>query len=271
MQRLPVESSDIVAIGYDPKEQVLEVEFHQQRIYQYFDVPTDIYHHFMRADSYGTYFNTYVNKHYKYRRVDKLAQESNYDSVAFVTGNARKFRDLVLACKEFDLPVEQLKLPVEEIQSADAEEVIRHKARRAYVLAGRPVLVNDTFWNILALRGFPGAYMKEVNEWLKPEDFLALMAGKQDRTVSCTDMSMYYDGKRSKLFSRVYWGAIIDEPRGEGPSIDQIVVMRGQTLTIAALENAEAKSSVDSKETAWYEFAKWYAMQRKIRSFSRSA
>lgn len=270
MQRLPVESSDVVAIGYDPKESLLEVEFRGDRTYQYFDVPKDIYDHFMRADSYGTYFNAHINKHYKYRRIDGGAPDVSFDGVAFVTGNVRKFRDLALICADFAVPVERLQLPVEEIQSADIDEVIKHKARRAYALAGRPVVVNDTFWNILALRGFPGAYMKEVTEWLRPEDFLALLAHKSDRTISCTESMMYYDGKRSKQFTKVYWGTIIDEPRGKGPSIDQIVVMQGQTMTIAELEHASEQSSVTLKDTSQYDFVKWYAMQRKLRSFGQN-
>jgi hypothetical protein len=184
MHRLPVKSSDVVSIGYDAKEQILEIEFRGNRIYQYSEVPQDIYNHFMRADSYGNYFNTYINKHYKYRRVDDAAAEISYDGVVFVSGNDHKFRSLKLACDEFELPVERLELPVEEIQSQDAEEAIRYKAKRAYALAGRSVVVNDTFWNILALRGFPGAYMKDMIGWLKAEDFLALMANKSDRTIS---------------------------------------------------------------------------------------
>lgn len=42
MQRLPVESSSIVSIGYVPHERVLELEFRQSgEVYQYFDVPAE--------------------------------------------------------------------------------------------------------------------------------------------------------------------------------------------------------------------------------------
>lgn len=269
MQRIPVESSDIVSIGYDSREHVLEIEFGGHRIYRYFEVPEDVYRLFLRADSYGGYFNAHINKYYKYRRVDEAAPGEKFEGVVFVSGNERKLRDLQAACTEFDIPVEQLSLPIDEIQSDDFEKIIRHKARQAYMSAGKPVVVNDSFWNIPALKGFPGAYMKEVTHWFSPDDFLALMATKSDRSISCTDTLMYFDGKRSKLFSKVHWGTITDTPRGDGLAIERVIVMQGQHETVAEANNRTDEPVVDIKQTVWYEFAKWFATQRKLRSFGR--
>ena len=194
MQRIPVDSTDVVSVGYDAKTRVLEIEFGGSRIYQYTDVPPDVHERFMRADSFGTFFNTFISGHYRYDRINEEKQAVS-EAVAFITGNARKYRDFGLACKEFNIKTEQLKLPVDEIQGHDAETIAVHKAKEAYRLAGRPVVVNDVYWNILALRGFPGAYMSYMVGWLKTEDWLALMQGKQDRTIGCTDTLVYYDGK----------------------------------------------------------------------------
>jgi len=264
VQRIPVDSTDVVSVGYDAKTRVLEIEFGGGRIYQYTDVPPDVHERFMRADSFGTFFNTFISGHYRYDRINEEKQAVS-EAVAFITGNARKYRDFGLACKEFNIKTEQLKLPVDEIQGHDAETIAVHKAKEAYRLAGRPVVVNDVYWNILALRGFPGAYMSYMVGWLKTEDWLALMQGKQDRTIGCTDTLVYYDGKRSKVFARDIWGKIIDEARGEGLPIDQIIIIDGQTRTIAEIENVESVSSIDIHDSVWYEFAKWYNMQRRLR------
>ncbi|HEX9153258.1 MAG TPA: non-canonical purine NTP pyrophosphatase [Candidatus Saccharimonadales bacterium] len=266
MQRLPVDSSDVVSVGYDPLESVLEIEFQGERIYQYFEVPQSTYDHFLKADSYGGYFNAHINSYYRYRRVDAAGQPKKYDAVAFVTGNRRKAQHLKDACKEFDINVEQLDLPVDEIQGTDPEKVALHKAKLAYKLAGRPVVVNDAFWNIMALRGFPGAYMKEITGWFRPEDFLALMEGKKDRSVTCTDTLTYYDGKRSKIFSKAHLGTIATQAKGKGHnSIDQIVIMENRDRTIAELVDDDMQRSVDLDKTVWYEFAKWYNMQCKLK------
>src|SRR6186713_265804 len=100
MQRLPVESTDIISIGYDPKTGTLEIEFKEGRIYQYLDVEPDVYDRFTRTDSYGEYFYSFINKRYRYKRVgDEQEKGSEYGKLAFVTSNSRKFSDLELACK----------------------------------------------------------------------------------------------------------------------------------------------------------------------------
>jgi non-canonical purine NTP pyrophosphatase (RdgB/HAM1 family) len=268
MQRLPVESSDIVSIGYDPKAQVLEIEFKEDRIYQYIDVEPDIYERFTRTDSYGEYFYAHINKHYRYKRVSDTADTAKKaEKLAFVTGNAHKFHDLEVICRPFGIEIEQLNLPVDEIQSHDTEKIALHKAKHAYKLADRPVVVQDTFWNILALRGFPGAYMSYMCDWLKAEDFLALMAGKQDRTVIRTHTVVYFDGKRPKVFSKDFPGIIANEVRGVSPYvIDQIIISAGQTQTNAEIRQATNLSSISAEESVWQEFAKWYSLQRRLRS-----
>jgi len=266
MKRLPVESSDIVSIGYDAKAQVLEIEFKENRIYQYLDVEQRVYDLFMKTDSFGEYFFAHINKHYRYKKVTDTPQLSDQlGKLAFVTGNPHKFKDMQLALEPFGIEVEQLHLPVDEIQSHDAEEVAIKKAKTAYKLAGdRPVVVNDAHWNILALRGFPGAYMHYMNDWLKPEDFLALMTDKKDRTVIGTDVLVYHDGKRTKVFNETFRGKIIHEPRGEGASIAQVVIIEGHEHTIAEVRNKEGRSSIDPRQTSWGEFAKWYNLQRRL-------
>jgi inosine/xanthosine triphosphate pyrophosphatase family protein len=267
MKRIPVESSDIVSIGYDPKERTLEIEFHGGRIYRYLDVAQDIYDHFLKADSYGLYFNSYINSHYRYRRVNEDGEEKKYEAVAIVTGSPRKVVYLKRACEEFAIPVEQLDLPIDEIQHDDPEKIALHKAKQAHRLAGRPVVINDTYWSILSLRGFPGAYAHHVVKWFKPVDWLALMKDKKDRSIVCTGTLVYYDGKRSKIFSRDRHGTIIEEARGgaKGSSLEHVVVMQGfEGHTMAEMAEQDVPS-FDPKESIWYDFAKWYNMQRKLR------
>ncbi|HSX29114.1 MAG TPA: non-canonical purine NTP pyrophosphatase [Candidatus Saccharimonadales bacterium] len=255
MQRLPVESSDIVSLGYDPKTRVLEIEFKGQRVYQYLDVAPDVYERFVRTDSYGEFFFAHITKHYRFKKIEAAARAPS-GALAFVTGSARKLGNLQRACEQYGIEIEQLALPVDEIQSDDPQKVALHKARQAYKLAGRPVVTNDSYWNIIALRGFPGAYMNDVAKWLKAEDFLALMQGKTDRSICCTDTLVYYDGKKSKAFSQDVWGTIGDTPKGEGQSMEQLVTFVGKTHTIAEAPGADG--------TIWQDFAKWYNMQLRF-------
>jgi non-canonical purine NTP pyrophosphatase (RdgB/HAM1 family) len=266
MLRLPVDSTDLVSIGYDSKSRVLEIEFKEGRVYQYIDVDQNVYDRFMRADSYGEYFYAYVSGHYRYNKVELPGDEKpTHRAVAFISGNKRKLSDLMLACEPFGIEVEQLELPVDEVQSYDPEEVALKKAKQAYKLAGRPVVVNDVFWNILALRGFPGGYMAHVAGWFKAEDFLKLMEDKTDRTVIGTDMLVYYDGRRSKVFVQTHTCKMADEPKGSnGNSFDQVLIVSGETKTVAEVQEQEGRSCVDPDNSIWTDFAKWYNLQRRM-------
>lgn len=62
MNRMPILSSNLLSIGYDSVEKVLEIEFKNGSIFQYFDVPNNIYSGLMNARSYGRYFDAYIKK-----------------------------------------------------------------------------------------------------------------------------------------------------------------------------------------------------------------
>lgn len=60
MIRNTVLSSNIASVGYDEKKLVLEVEFGNGNVYQYQNVPQDVYKDLMTASSHGQYFNKVV-------------------------------------------------------------------------------------------------------------------------------------------------------------------------------------------------------------------
>ena len=60
MERDEVASSSIRSIGYDMQEKTMEVEFSRGQLYQYFDVPEDVYNSLMVSVSIGTAFNQLI-------------------------------------------------------------------------------------------------------------------------------------------------------------------------------------------------------------------
>lgn len=70
MDRTYVSSSNIASIGYDHMQMILEVEFLNGSIYQYYDVPEALYEGIMSAESHGKYLNEYIKKGgYRFERV----------------------------------------------------------------------------------------------------------------------------------------------------------------------------------------------------------
>jgi len=70
MERIPVCSSDLASVGYDRETFTLEIEFKSGSIYQYFNVPYEVYEGLMNAISKGTYFQNHIrNSNYSYVKI----------------------------------------------------------------------------------------------------------------------------------------------------------------------------------------------------------
>ncbi|MCK9399180.1 MAG: KTSC domain-containing protein [Bacteroidales bacterium] len=66
MKRESVSSSNLASVGYDADKKILEIEFNHGGVYQYFDVPKEVYDELMNADSLGSYFYHNIRDDYKY-------------------------------------------------------------------------------------------------------------------------------------------------------------------------------------------------------------
>lgn len=69
MDREYVASSNIESIGYDKDNSILEVGFLNGTVYQYFDVPEEIWDAFREADSKGRFLNSKIKGNYSYSQV----------------------------------------------------------------------------------------------------------------------------------------------------------------------------------------------------------
>jgi len=69
MERYSVASSNVASIGYDFPSETLEVEFLNGSIYQYYNVPANIFEQFRIELSKGKFLNTYIKNFYPYSRV----------------------------------------------------------------------------------------------------------------------------------------------------------------------------------------------------------
>ena len=69
MNRKKVDSSNLVSVGYDAANEILEIEFNHGGIYQYFDVPKEEYEALMSAGSHGSYFYNNIRDVYDYQKL----------------------------------------------------------------------------------------------------------------------------------------------------------------------------------------------------------
>lgn len=69
MDRVPVSSSSLSSVGYDSLDGILEVEFSNGRVYEYYLVPEALFDAILHARSPGGEFANRVKDQYRFRRV----------------------------------------------------------------------------------------------------------------------------------------------------------------------------------------------------------
>ena len=64
MRMIPVSSSALSAIGYDPQTRRMKITFAQGHTYDFCRVPQQVFDALMRAPSKGTYYNENIKGRY---------------------------------------------------------------------------------------------------------------------------------------------------------------------------------------------------------------
>lgn len=60
MKRWRVESSMFIAINYDPKTLVMELELHDGSVWRYLEIPSPIVRDMLDAESKGKFFHAWI-------------------------------------------------------------------------------------------------------------------------------------------------------------------------------------------------------------------
>jgi len=69
MDRTPVTSSNIAEVGYDESSNTLEIQFNDQSVYQYIDVPKTVFESLVSAASVGQYFHANIRGQFRYSKI----------------------------------------------------------------------------------------------------------------------------------------------------------------------------------------------------------
>lgn len=178
----------------------------------------------------------------------------------FVTGNNRKIKEATDTLSPMGIDFTTQSIDMHEIQSSNSEEIAKAKARSAYETLKSPVVVSDTSWEIPALGGFPGGYMKDVASWWTAEDWLAVMSRHDDKRIVCMEHVAYCDGETLKHFSYHYEGYFLSESIGatrDGGSFENLVVLYGDQTMSEQLSMGLVASAGETLHH-WHSFGDWY-------------
>jgi len=69
MRRIPVPSKEITQVGYQEHSETLEIKFERGAVYQFFNVPADVFNGLMNAASKEGYYQSNIGERFPYSRV----------------------------------------------------------------------------------------------------------------------------------------------------------------------------------------------------------
>lgn len=69
MHRIPVTSTEISQVGYQEGSETLEIKFERGGVYQFFNVPSDVFDGLMSAASKEGYYHSKIGERFPCSRV----------------------------------------------------------------------------------------------------------------------------------------------------------------------------------------------------------
>lgn len=162
----------------------------------------------------------------------------------FVTGNHSKLKEFedILGMK-----LDHIDIDLDEIQSIEVEEVAKHKAKQAFEILKKPVIVDDTGLYFEEWNGFPGALVKFLIKKVPLDKICSLV--KENRKAKAITCIAYCDEKGTKSFIGEAGGEIAKESRGNnGFGWDSIFIPKGYGKTFAEMDSATKNNSFMRKE-----------------------
>lgn len=160
--------------------------------------------------------------------------------INYVTTNTMKFEIAEAYFKKLSDEYElvQYEIDTPEIQDISTVEVAKQSALWAAKETGEVCIKMDAGFFITALNGFPGPFVKYVNDWLTQEDFLNLMNGKNDRSAYFEDATAiaFPDG-RVEAFSLKIQGSLsesVDTERSKWP-VNLLFIPEGHSQPLGSM------------------------------------
>lgn len=161
--------------------------------------------------------------------------------ITYITSNPNKAKQLSW---HLGYPVEHQAMDLPEIQSLDVEEVVREKAKIAYGIINKPVLVEDYSLVFYALGNLPGPLVKWFLQEIGTSGLCKLLDSYTDKSALATSVAGLYDGKEFHLFKGEMRGTISKEPRGkEVFGTDAIFIPEGHQKTWSEMLKDEQKAT----------------------------
>lgn len=149
--------------------------------------------------------------------------------ITMVTGNLGKWKIANNIFEKYNISLEHKKMETPEIQSHNVEDVSLCSAVYAARKLNKPVIKSDVGYYIEELNGFPGPFLRYINDMLVSEDIIKMMEGKENRTIYLRECLTYSDTNgNTKQFVNIEKATLANSAMGSGTTFDRIVIFEGE-------------------------------------------
>jgi len=192
-------------------------------------------------------------------------------TIYFVTGNSGKVASLQHILEQYGIKVKQEKIELSEIQADDLESVSVYKAKQAFDILKKPVIVDDSGFFIECLNGFPGVYTKYILDTIGINGLMAIMKNKENRNCGFKSVATFINSQGDiRVFNGPYEEGTLakdidNEEREEAWSeLWKIWIPQGYNQTLSQMLPQVKKERSVSKESHFSKFAEWISENSEI-------
>jgi len=169
-----------------------------------------------------------------------------------ITGNTLKKDKFIKEFNVHNLSCEFLKIDLLEIQSDDPKKVSINKARQAFDLVNKAVVVDDVGFYIDKYINYPGIYIKHTFKGLGIDNFLNLFNEDDTAKIVCT--ICLKDCDKEKVFVGEITGKLTKKVNNiniENP-LSSIFIPNGHIKTLENLSNIKDHRTIAIKNMLKY-------------------
>jgi XTP/dITP diphosphohydrolase len=187
----------------------------------------------------------------------------------FVSNNLHKYSEIKSMSNDkiIGLDLKFCKQDIIEIQDEKIEKIAIEKAKSAYTIVKKPIIIEDDGLFIKSLNGFPGQYSKFILKSIGNIGIIRLLKGSSDRSAYFKSIFVYNDGIIVKVFYGKIIGKISSTITEGGWGYDPIFIPLNRNnkkgITFAKLSQTNKKNELSHRRIAFYKFIKWFNQNNK--------
>ena len=188
--------------------------------------------------------------------------------IFFVSNNIHKYYEIksILRDRTTDLDLNFYKQNIVEIQDEKIEKIAIEKAKSAYNIVKRPIIIEDDGLFINSLNGFPGQYSSYVFKLIGNRGILRLLEGSRSRSAFFKSIFVYTNGIITTVFIGKINGKISATITDGGWGYDPIFIPSkdyNNNKTFATLSKTNKKNELSHRRIALDKFVKWLHQNNK--------